>query len=215
MLAMSSRAQAKKHQGAATMSDPNAQIEQWRVDAAQQWRDQLLANAADFAKLSTNDQRKIASTIVADARDTFRRRMVFGVICERQWPNFEWMSKKARIREFSGVVNAESETMAKTKRLCRGENCASIWPLGGAGVMSRQSIKAIDAHCELCNWDNAIPNCFPEERESWIKQRDKALAKFRRALARTTKEEFLNGRWGYTPMSKREAQWEAMRARAS
>jgi len=81
--------------------------------------------------------------------------------------------------------------------------------------MSRQAIKAVDAYCEACNWDNAIANCFPDERESWGKKRDKALAKLRRALARTTKEEFLKGRWRGAPMSKREAQWEAMQARAS
>jgi hypothetical protein len=75
------------------MSEPNAQIEQWRVDAAQQWRDQLLANAADFAKLPASDQRQIASAIVADARSTYRSKMIFGVICERQWPNFEWDRK--------------------------------------------------------------------------------------------------------------------------
>jgi hypothetical protein len=63
------------------------------LEAAQQWRDQLLANAADFAKLPANDQREIASAIVADARSAFRRRMVFGVICERQWPDFEWDHK--------------------------------------------------------------------------------------------------------------------------
>jgi len=82
--------------------------------------------------------------------------------------------------------------------------------------MSRQSIKAVDAYCQVCNWDRSIENCYPDEREPWGKKRDKALAKLRRALAKTTKEEFLKGRWPfYVSMSKREAQWEAMQARAS
>src|SRR5262249_62085001 len=93
---------------------------QLHLEAAQQWRDQWLANAADFAKLSTNDQRQIASAIVADARSAFRSKMVFGVICERQWPNFEWdrKNKNAVYKSFrrSDVEAAEKWVLAAIKQ---------------------------------------------------------------------------------------------------
>jgi hypothetical protein len=37
----------------------------------------------------------------------------------------------------------------------------------------------------------------------------------RRALEQTTREEILGGRWGYTPMQERIAQWDRMVARAA
>jgi len=81
--------------------------------------------------------------------------------------------------------------------------------------MSRSSIKAVDVYCRVVNWDNALANCFPEERERWTQKRDKDLKRFRAALAKTTKEEFVRGRWGYTSMEQRIAQWDEMVARAA
>jgi hypothetical protein len=81
--------------------------------------------------------------------------------------------------------------------------------------MSKASIKAVDAYCDLLNWENSIPNCFPEERERWTQKRDRALAQFRAAMAKITQEEFLRGRWGSASMERRLAQWDDMVARAA
>ena len=76
--------------------------------------------------------------------------------------------------------------------------------------MSKASIKAIDAYCRLCNLDNSMKSAFPEEMTLWAAKRGRALAKFRAALAKMTKDEFLRGRWGNTPIEQRLKQWDDM-----
>jgi hypothetical protein len=81
--------------------------------------------------------------------------------------------------------------------------------------MSTASIKAIDAYCDVCNWDDSLKNAFPEEIEPWTRRRDRYLRQLRKALAQTTREEFLRGRWAGTPMQDRITQWNRMVARAA
>jgi hypothetical protein len=60
-----------------------------------------------------------------------------------------------------------------------------------------------------------LENAFPHEIESWTRRRDRYLKKLRVALAKTTRDEFLRGRWGYSPAEERIRQWNQMIARAS
>jgi hypothetical protein len=82
--------------------------------------------------------------------------------------------------------------------------------------MTAASIKAVDEYCRVANWDDALSNCrYEDERQPWTEKRDKHLAKLRAALAKTTKDEFLRGRWDNTPMAKRIEQWDRMVERAA
>jgi hypothetical protein len=80
--------------------------------------------------------------------------------------------------------------------------------------MSRASIKAVDAYCEVLSCDEVLAAGYPDELERWTNRRDRALAKFRRALSETTYAEFISGRWGGAPMSERNEQWRRMQTRA-
>jgi hypothetical protein len=81
--------------------------------------------------------------------------------------------------------------------------------------MSRNSIKAVDLFADVLNWDGSIKNAFDDEVAGWTSKRNEALAKFRKAMSKITKEEFLAGRWGNTPMKMRTRQWDEMAALAS
>ena len=59
--------------------------------------------------------------------------------------------------------------------------------------MSRTSIKAVDAYCDVINWDESLKNAHPDEIERWTKKRNKSLDKMRRALSQTNKAEFMRG----------------------
>ena len=76
--------------------------------------------------------------------------------------------------------------------------------------MSRASIRAVDAYCSVCNWDDSLRNAFPNEIEPWARQRDRRPRGLCKALALTTRKEFLRGRWNGTPMEDRIAQWDRM-----
>jgi hypothetical protein len=109
-----------------------------------------------------------------------------------------------------------------TTRTTRRPHCPAHLPVSckdqvqirNGAEMSRSSIKAIDAYCKVCNWDDALKNAYPDEIERWTKKRDRYLKKLRQALTEATREEYLRGRWGYTPMGTRIAQWNEMIARA-
>ena len=60
--------------------------------------------------------------------------------------------------------------------------------------MSRKSIKAIDAYCDVLNWDESLKNAHPVEFEFWKKRRDKSLVRLRILLAQISQEEFMRGR---------------------
>ena len=82
-------------------------------------------------------------------------------------------------------------------------------------------IKAIDLHCKVLNWDNSVSNAFPDEVARWSRIRDRHLEKFRSAMVKITREEFLGARWldrrfasHITPMEDRIKQWDEMQARA-
>jgi hypothetical protein len=76
--------------------------------------------------------------------------------------------------------------------------------------MSNNSIRAIDLFCRATNWDRSLENAFPEEAAHWAKQRDRAILAFRKAMQKTTRDEFLRGRWGTTPVAERIRQWDEM-----
>jgi hypothetical protein len=78
--------------------------------------------------------------------------------------------------------------------------------------MSRNSIKAVDLFCRVANWNDSLENAYADEVERWTMKRDRQLTRFRNVMAKVTREEFLAGRWGNTPMTKRVEQWNEMRA---
>jgi hypothetical protein len=69
--------------------------------------------------------------------------------------------------------------------------------------MSRNSIKAVDLYICAANWNDSLKIAYPDKFKAWAKKRDRVLARFRKVMAKVTKEEFLAGRWGPTPMPKR------------
>jgi hypothetical protein len=77
------------------------------------------------------------------------------------------------------------------------------------------SARAIDLFLRVRGWDRCLEKAFPEEIEPWTAKRDRELKKFKAAMAKVTKEEFLRGRWGNTPMEIRLAHWREMVDRAT
>jgi hypothetical protein len=78
--------------------------------------------------------------------------------------------------------------------------------------MSRNTIKAVDLFCRVANWNNSLENAYADEVERWTKKRDRELTRLSTIMAKITREEYLAGRWGNTPMQKRIEQWNEMKA---
>jgi hypothetical protein len=80
--------------------------------------------------------------------------------------------------------------------------------------MSKNSIKAIDLYLKVIRRNDLLSTALPSEIERYTEKRDQALKKFRKALAKTTLEEFLNGRWNGASIEYRMREWNEMQAAA-
>jgi hypothetical protein len=70
--------------------------------------------------------------------------------------------------------------------------------------------RTVDLFCRVINQNNLLAHAFDEEVEPWTKKRDRDLKRFRLAMTKITREQFLAARWGAAPIHYRLKQWDEM-----
>jgi hypothetical protein len=70
--------------------------------------------------------------------------------------------------------------------------------------------RTVDLFCRAVNRNKLLAHAHDDEVEPRTEERDRALKRFRVAMSKITKEQYLNARWGAAPLHYRLKQWNEL-----